>query len=97
MPIKPHSGAQNVGQQMLVWCDGSVDGCETMIARGLALRHDFETGQMNLTQRTLVHNGIRRHASQLLGVSGEVLGAGGGRGLMRVKPAAMRPASQVLG
>lgn len=47
-----------------------------------AAAHDLETGQIDLTQRTLVHNGIRLHASQLLRVSGEVFGAGGSsRGL----------------
>ena len=83
--VKTPFGAQNVGQQMLVFVGvGSVDevvGAHDCSRLGAAA-HDFETGQIDLAQRTLVHNGIRRHASQLLGVSGEVLGAGGGsRGL----------------
>jgi len=83
--VKTPFGAQNVGQQMLVFVGvGSV--CEVVGAHDCsrlgAAAHDFETGQIDLTQRALVHNGIRRHASQLLGVSGEVLGAGcGTRGL----------------
>ena len=44
--------------------------------------HDLESGQVDLTHRALVHDGIRGHAAQFLRVDGEVLGAGcGTRGL----------------
>ncbi len=43
---------------------------------------DLEAGQVDLTHRALVHDGIRGHAAQFLRVDGEVLGAGcGTRGL----------------
>ena len=45
---------------------------------GLALLDsDLEAGQIDLPQSALVHDGVGGHAAQLLGVGGEVLGAGG--------------------
>ncbi len=41
------------------------------------LHRDLKPGEIDLPQRPLVHDGIGGHAAQLLGVGGEVLGAGG--------------------
>ena len=38
---------------------------------------DFKAGQVEFPQGSLVDDGVRRHAAQLLAVDGEVLGAGG--------------------
>ena len=47
---------------------------------GLGVRlfdDDFKAGQVEFPQGSLVDDGVRRHAAQLLAVDGEVLGAGG--------------------
>ena len=71
-------GAQDVGQQVLVLVGvGSVD--EVVGAHDRARlggpAHDLEARQVDLAHRALVHDGVRGHAAQLLGVDGEVLGA----------------------
>ncbi len=44
----------------------------------MALLHrDFKAGDVNFPQGALVHDGVRCHPPQLLGVGGEVFGAGG--------------------
>ena len=45
---------------------------------GMALLHgDLKIGQVQLPQGPLIHHAVAGHAQQLLGVGGEVLGAGG--------------------
>ena len=83
--------AQDVGQQVLVLVGvGTVHevvGAHDH-ARPRVSAHDLKTGQVDFAHRTLVHNRVRRHASQLLGVNREVLGAGcGTRGLDSVDEA----------
>ena len=62
-------GAQDVGQQMLVLVRvGAVDevvGAHDRPRLGLST-DDLEAGQVDLTHRALVHDGIRGHAAQLL-------------------------------
>ena len=74
-------GAQDVGEKVLIFVgiravDEVVGAHDRPRLRGSA--HDLEASQVDLAHRALIHDGIRRHAAQLLGVDGEVLGAGGG-------------------
>ena len=41
------------------------------------LHRDLKPGEINFPQGALVHDGVRRHPPQLLGVSSKVLGTGG--------------------
>ena len=78
-------GAQDVGQQVLVFVrvgtvNEVVGAHDRPRLRGST--DDLKAGQVDLAHRALVHDGIRRHAAQFLGVDGEVLGARSGtRGL----------------
>ena len=72
-------GAQDLSEQVRVLVGvGAVDavvGAHERARRRLA-HHDFEGRQVDLPHGPLIDNRVRGHAPQLLGVDGEVLGAG---------------------
>ena len=71
---------QNLGQQVGIFIGV---GAVHLIVAGhdclcLALSdRDFKGGEVDFPQGTLVHHGVHAHPAQLLGVDGEMLGAGG--------------------
>ena len=71
--------AQDLAEQVLVLVGvdavDEVIGAHDALGRGLA-GHDLEAGEVDLAQRALVDDGVGRLAAGLLGVHGEVLGAG---------------------
>ena len=74
-------GTQDVGEKVLVLV--RVDAVDEVVGahdrpRLGSAAHDLKAGQVDLTHRARVHDRVRRHASQLLGVNREVLRAGGG-------------------
>ena len=78
-PVEAPFGAQDLGEQVRVLVGvGAVDavvGAHERARRRLA-HHDFEGRQVDLPHGPLIDNRVRGHAPQLLGVDGEVLGAG---------------------